>query len=253
MSKNSIDLANAPIVEAVLDIDCDLPPSFDLGAIETPIRDAFRSKYPAFRTQFVEEHQFMSESDGTPKMTSRRGIQALQLLKRSGKQLVQIRVQGFSFNRLAPYSSLDKYLPEIERTWRSYVRLVQPVQIRHVRLRYINRILLPYAGGKIELDDYLKCGPRLPDEDELTFVGFLNQHSAVELATGNQVNIVLAAQSPPADGTLPVILDIAAFKDGSIEPSDWAKLRTTIQSLRQLKNLVFKNSLTDKCLNLFQR
>ena len=251
MTDTSLKLDVAPIVEAVLDIDCDMPLTFDLTALEAPVRDAFRGSYPTFRIQRLQEHQFEVQPEGISKMTTRQGVQALQLLQEDENQLVQIRAQGFSFNRLAPYSSLGDYLPEIKRVWQLFVGLVAPVQIRAVQLRYINRILLPTTDGSLELGDYLKFGPRLPDEDKLTFVGFMNQHSAVEKGTDNQVNIVLAAQAPEHD-RLPVIFDVTAFRLGSIEPDDWTTIQSTIQSLRQLKNNVFRNSLTDKCLNLFQ-
>ena len=251
MNDTSFKLNAAPIVEAILDIDCDMAPTHDLTALEAPIRDAFRDRYPKFRTQLLQEHQFEASVDGAPKMTTRQGIQAFQLLQEDEKQLVQIRAQGFSFNRLAPYTSLDDYLSEMERTWRVFVKLVAPVQVRLIRLRYINRILLPMTNGKVKLDDYLKFGPQLPDEDRLTFVGFLNQHSAVEADTGNQVNVILAAQ-PREHDSIPIIFDIEAFRTESIEPNDWTSLQSKIQSLRQLKNLVFKDSLTDQCLNLFQ-
>ena len=120
-----------------------------------------------------------------------------------------------------------------------------------VRLRYINRIQLPMSDGKVDLDQYLKLAPRLPDEEKLTFVGFFNQHSSVEPATGNQVNIVFATQ-PPTASELPIILDIEAFKVIEAEPTEWQSIAATIASLRSLKNLVFANSLTPKCLNLFQ-
>ena len=251
MSDAPFKLAKAPIVEAILDVDCDMAPTLDIEALEAQTVEAFHDRYPKSRTQFLQEHQIEASGDGDPKMTTRRGIQAFQLLQEDEKQLVQVRTLGFSFNRLAPYTSLDEYLPEMERTWRLFVALAAPVQIRIVRLRYINRILLPMVEGKFKLNDYLKFGPRLPDEDRLTFSGFLHQHSAIEANTGNQVNIVLTAQPQEHDG-VPVILDIEAFKMENIEPNDWISLQSNIQSLRQLKNLVFKNSLTDKCLNLFQ-
>lgn len=251
MTDTPLKLNVAPIVEAVLDIDCDMPLTLDLAALETSVRDAFRDSYPTFRIQHLQEHQFEVQAEGTPKMTTRQGIQAFQLLQEDEKQLVQIRAQGFSFNRLAPYSSLDDYLPAIEHAWQLFVGLVAPVQIRVVRLRYINRIFLPTTDSGLELSDYLKFCPRLPDEDKLTFVGFLNQHSAVEIGTDNQVSIVLAAQAPEHD-RLPVIFDVTAFQPRNIEPNDWAAIQSTIQSLRKLKNMIFRNSLTDKCLNLFQ-
>ena len=48
---------------------------------------------------------------------AKRAIQSLQFLHEDEKQLVQVMAQGFSFNRLAPYTSLDDYLPVIQRTW----------------------------------------------------------------------------------------------------------------------------------------
>jgi uncharacterized protein (TIGR04255 family) len=252
MSDRLLNLKSPPIVEAVLDIDCDMPPTLALDKLEASARDAFRDHYPKFRTQLIHAFRVEAAADRAPNVTTRQGNQALQFLQEDEKQLVQVRTQGFSFNRLAPYKSLDDYLPEIERTWRLFVGLAAPVQIRLIRLRYINRILLPMTAGQLNLDDYLKLGPQLPDQDKLILEGFLTNHSAVESDTDNRVNIILAAQ-PPENDKLPVILDIETYKLGNAEPDDWAGSLSKVQSLRRLKNLVFENSLTDQCLNLFQR
>jgi uncharacterized protein (TIGR04255 family) len=153
---------------------------------------------------------------------------------------------------LSPYTSLDDYLPEIERTWKLFVGIASPVQIRTVCLRYINRIMIPMPNKKVELMDYLKVGPRLPDEHNLTFTGFLNQHTAVESDTGNQVTIVLTAQ-PSEPKFLPLIFDITAASPKAGEVENWPWLLGQIQALRALKNRVFRNTLTEQCLNLFQQ
>ena len=251
MSERLLNLKSPPIVEAVLDIDCDMPPALALDKLEASARDALRDHYPKFRKQFIHALQFEAAADRAPNVTTKQGFQALQFLKEDEKQLVQVRTQGFSFNRLAPYTSLDDYLPEIERTWRLFVAFAAPVQIRLIRLRYINRMLLPMAAGQVNLDGYLKFGPQLPDQDKLVLEGFLINHSAVEPDTDNRVNIILTAQ-PAENDKLPVILDIETYKLGNAEPEDWAGSLSKVQSLRRLKNLVFENSLTDQCLNLFQ-
>ena len=247
----SLKIPNPPIVEAVVDIDCDMPPAMDLTALEGRGKDLFGDQYPKFRAQLIQEHQFKQEIGAVPELSVRQGVHALQFLHDDDKQLVQVRALGFSFNRLAPYASLDDYLPEIERAWRLFVSLAAPIQIRAVRLHYINRILLPLSNGRVELDEYVKLGPRLPDEERLTFTGFLNQHAVVETATGNQANIVLTTQPPTAD-QLPLIFQIEAMSAGNAEPVDWPWIETKIQSLRSLKNHIFVNTLTDKCLKLFQ-
>lgn len=252
MNDTEFKLLKPPIIEAVLDIDCDMPPGFDLAALEGPSRERFRDQYPKFRRQFMQEHKIETKPDAPPQMSVRHEIQSLQFLHDDEKQLVQVRAQGFSFNRLTPYTSLDDYLGEIEQTWRLFISLAAPVQIRTVRLRYINRILLPMPNNVVKLEEYLKVGPRLPDEEKLTFTGFLNQHTAVEAETGNQVNIVLTAQ-PPEDKILPLIFDNTAASTVVGQVENWTWLLTQIQALRGLKNRVFRNTLTERCLNLFQQ
>ena len=247
----SLQFSNPPIVEAIVDIDCDMPPAMDLAALEGRGKELFSARYPRFRAQLIQEHQFKQEISAGPEMSVRQGIHALQFLHNDEKQLVQVRALGFSFNRLQPYSSLDDYLPEIERVFGLFVSLAAPVQIRAIRLHFINRILLPLSNKRVELDEYIKLGPRLPVEERLTFSGFLNQHAVVEAVTGNQANIVLTTQSPAAD-QLPLIFDIEVTSAGNADPGDWPWIETRIQSLRSLKNHIFVNTLTDKCLKLFQ-
>jgi uncharacterized protein (TIGR04255 family) len=205
-------LRNPPIVEAVVDVDCDLPPGFDVASLEEAARARFEERYPRARKHFMQEYNVGVVANALPQMPARPTIQALRFLRDDERQLVQVRAQGFSFNRLAPYTTLDDYLPEIERAWGLYVDLVAPVQIRAIRLRYINRILVPMTTGQVDLDEFLKIGPRVPNEEELILSGFLEQQASVERDTGNHINLVL----------------------------------------RSLKNRIFANSLTDKCIQLLQ-
>ena len=250
-SDQPLRLKNAPIVEAVLDIDCDMPPSFDAAKLEAAAHDKLRDLYPKVRQVFVQEHTLEAKPGTKPTMQIRRGVQAVQFTHDDEKQIVQLRAQGYSFNRLTPYTTLDDYLPEIERTWRLFVGITKPVQIRAVRLRYINRIPLPFDGGKLDLDHYLKLAPHLPDEERMTFAGFLHQHVVVEKDTNNMATIVLATEQPEND-RLPIIFDITATRQARAEVEDWAWIAGTIQSLRAFKNRIFKNTLTNQCLNLFQ-
>ena len=252
MTQNILRLKNAPIVEAVLDIECDFAPGHLLGKLEAPARDRLSDRYPVTQVQFVQEVQFEANVGGPVNHSMRQDVQAFQFLQQDGRQLVQVRTAGYSFNRLAPYGSFDEYLPEVKRTWNIYRELASPVQIRSVRLRYINRLILPMTDGQIQLDPFLRIGPRLPDEEKLTFVGFLNQYTAVEKDTGHHITTVLTAQRPEGD-KLPVIFDnTVAVVGEAADPGDWDWLEAKLQSLRGLKNRVFKNTLSEECLNLFQ-
>lgn len=251
MSEQDLHFANPPIVEAVIDIECDFAAEFNLKSIEEPLKQAFLGTYPKTQTRLLQEFTFAMKPGQAVDQSARQALQALQFLHDDSKQLVQARTTGYSFNRLAPYSGFDEYLPEIQRTWNLYRTVAAPIQIRAVQLRYINRILLPMPDGQLDLDVYFKNGPRLPEGSDLTFNGFLNQSSAVERETGYLVTTVLTAEQPQ-ENKLPVIFDITARAVGSTDPTDWAWLEATTRSLRGLKNRVFANTLQEACLNLFQ-
>lgn len=245
-------LKNAPIVEAVLDVDCDLPPGVELASMEVPGKARFGDAYPKVRKQFVQSLNFRVGPGAASNMVTDDGaVNALQFRNEEQNQLVQMRAQGYAFNRLAPYTSLDDYLPEIERTWKIYNELVSPTRIRAIRLRYINRIQIPIPSDRLELDDYFNIGPRVPDENGLSLASFLIQQSGVENRTGLLVSLVLAAQ-PVVEDTFPVIFDITVTNNSSVQPSDWPKINECVQDLRRLKNAIFANSLSEQCIKLFQ-
>lgn len=247
-----LHLAHAPIVEAVIDINCDLPPDTDFFQLQERAKESLRNAYPEVR-QLITQHQELgiNAAESLPATINQR-VTGLQFLSEDEKQVVQFRSEGYTFNRLAPYGRLDDYLPQIEWSWNIFRTLIKPVQIRAIGLRFINRILLPLVGGRVKLNEYLRVSPKLPDEDTLVFTGFLNQHSAVEIATGNHVNITMAMQPQEGD-EMPIILDIETFDPRIHVPEQWEEVREAILSLRRLKNRVFERTLTETCLNLFRQ
>lgn len=251
MSKIRFQLGSPPIVEAVVDIDCDLPSALDFPNLQSAAAEAFQPQYPLSQVRYAEEHFMRAQTAGEGTHSSRHRVHALQFKQEDAKQLIQVRAHGYSFNRLAPYSSLDDYMGEIRRTWDIFRSLTGPSQIRGIRLRYINRILLPIDGGTLDFDQFLKSGPRLPAKSGLEIASFFNQYAAVEPGTGNVATVSLMAQEAESE-RLPVILDISAAGTVNLEPdSPWTSISSRIQSLRKLKNHIFKNTLTAKCLALF--
>jgi len=250
MVTDTLKLFNAPIVEAIIDIDCFMPLEPNLISLEASIRESLGNKYPTTRPIHFQGIHVEALDGVEPIIRKSQGLQGYQVVDSAEKQIVQFRVQGFSFNRLSPYSSLDDYLLEIERTWSIFVKIAKPIQVKQIRLRYINKLILPMGSENIELDTYLSFGPKLPDDQQLAMLGFLYQYSAVEVATQNRANVVIAAQPIEGDN-LPVIFDIGVQTDAPFDPSDWQAISKAIQSLRLLKNSIFKKTLTNTCLDLF--
>jgi len=83
-------LRNPPIAEAVIDIDCDLPPGFDLAALEGPARAQFETQYPKFRRQLIQEHEIEASTDAPQKISARTTVQSLQFVNDDERQVVQV-------------------------------------------------------------------------------------------------------------------------------------------------------------------
>jgi uncharacterized protein (TIGR04255 family) len=246
-----VKLRKAPIVEAILDIDCDMRPDFDFEGAVNSAADSFKHSYPVQRARHFAEHQIKQDGTTDPQVSIRGGIDASQFFAEDEKQLVQLRRQGFSFNRLTPYTSLDDYLKEMERTWAIYADVVRPLTIRAIRLRYINRIMLPLEDSGLELDHYLRFGPRTPAGSRLTLSNFMNRNSVIDHETGHQATVMLASEQPEAN-KLPMIFDITTTCASSPDSLEWREVEPILQSLRELKNYLFEGTLTNHCLELFQ-
>ncbi len=249
-------LENPPIIEAIIDIDCDMPPEFEVGNHVDQVLETFGKDYPDLKKRYQHSGELAGKLDdpsGLHLSKTSVNIQALLLQHRQEKekQLIQVRQNGFSFNRLAPYSSLNDYLSEIERTWTLFAENFSPLLVRRIGLRYINRLFLPLENGKLELDDYLNVGPKLPQGSHLKFAGFVHQQKLIDSDTGGMANIVLTTQ-PEEKGKLPIIFDIGTTKEISFEPTEWKQVEPLIKSLRVLKNHIFFDSITEKCQCLFQ-
>lgn len=251
MNGTDLPLTNAPIIEAVLDIDCDLPPGIGLETLETAARDALRNRYPKMQTRFRQEFQIEAAVGEPVRHALLQGIEAFVFLADDDKQLVQVRSGGYSFNRLKPYTSLDDYLPEIKRSWDIYCQIASPIMVRKIQLRFINRIPLPLENGKVDLRDYLNADLKAAEESGLILGGFFSQYAAAEPATGHHVTSVLTAENPQGE-QLPVIFDCTVFASVAADPANWDELQEKIQSLRSLKNRIFNSTLTSQCLNLFR-
>lgn len=251
MSTAHPELTRPPIVEFVLDFECDLPPRINLEALEEPAKRAFSEQYARVQPRYLQEVRVASGQDGEFNSSLRRSLQAWMFLQSDGKQLIQVRQSGFSFNRLAPYAGFDTYLPEIQRTWDLYRGFAVPISVRTLRLRYLNRIILPLQDGRIELGRYLTIQPTLAEDNGLTLSGFLNQYTAADKETGHQVSVAITAQ-PREDSNVPILFDNAAAANGEWDPADWRSLQDVLGSLRQLKNQIFFNTVKTPCLDLFR-
>ncbi len=77
MDRENQPILGAPIIEAVVDIDCDLPTKLDLQSLREPAEKSLRDRYPKFKQQFIQQHVFKRQAGAIPAMETHQGQGAM--------------------------------------------------------------------------------------------------------------------------------------------------------------------------------
>jgi uncharacterized protein (TIGR04255 family) len=161
--------------------------------------------------------------------------------------LAQFRVDGFTFSKLEPYTTWEGVFGEADRLWRIYVETAQPREISRVAVRYINRLRL---SAPARLGEYLEAPPVLPPPIPQKLREFL-MRAVVE--DGNDASAILieAVEASLDPATIPLLLDIDAFREVSLAPDD-PTVAGIFEQLRRLKNDVFFATITDRTVEMYE-
>ena len=128
---------HAPITEALIDIKVELAPEVRFEDLQA-LRQHFASDYPSEDTRSVAEAlvQFGPAVQASAKQT-RLGLGFWNI---SNNQVVQVRLDGYTFSRLEPYEDFERLRDEARRLWNIYRDVVRPRRVTRVAVRYINQI-----------------------------------------------------------------------------------------------------------------
>lgn len=243
---------NPPIQEALLDIQVALPGDVTL--------DTLKNFHTGLEARFAEKKERISWQQGfqisgageTHAVSSSRSVDGYLFSSKAEGKVVQARCDGFTFNKLRPYSNWEDFSAEAKELWQRYVELAHPASVQRVALRYLNRIALPLPLR--DLREYCPLFPDLPPSLPQGMSEFFLR-VALPVADAPCVSIVTLTFEPPTPGAtvLNLIFDNeAAYGFGSLNVDTeaiWSKLA----ELRDLKNKVFDASLTEKAKELFRQ
>ena len=237
-------LASAPITEAILDIRVKLPADFDVEKLKSA-QSLISGGYPKVTERRRFEGQVQFSVGGPPKQVALdKGPDGYLFTSTDSKQIVQFRLDGFTFNRLKPYETWESMRDEGYRLWQHYVDIASPELITRVALRYINHLKIPLPTGNFA--DYLVAPPTVPGQLPHIVTSFLTRVVIIDSSIGAAANISQALDSI-SDGN--IILDIDVYKQAefSVEGKGaWGML----EKLRRFKNRIFFESVTEQTLRL---
>jgi uncharacterized protein (TIGR04255 family) len=246
-STNWTRFPKAPIREAVLDIRAELPTMVDLPQL-SGYYERIKDRYPQKRERMRFQGEFRIQKGVAESSTPKAEVDGYLYTSADGKDIVQVRLDGFTLNRLQPYDRWEAIRDEAQRLWQHYLTIAKPESVIRLALRYINRIELPLPFH--DFKDYVlttpEIAPSLPQALKTFFM-------RLEIPDDrfNAVAILTETIEPPHEKSLPFIFDIDVIREAKYDPAS-PEIWQIFEQLRNFKNEIFFNSLTDKAKELFK-
>jgi uncharacterized protein (TIGR04255 family) len=244
-------LKNAPIVEAIIDFRAKLSSNFDVTGFAA-LKETLHVDYP----KMEERREFAAGLELTGKQVQQifedKGLHGYLFRSDDDKNVAQFRRDGFTFSRLRPYTEWETVLAEAKRLWGLYSEKASPELIARIAVRYVNQITIPLPIS--DFADYLTAPPRVPEALPLEVSHFMTRVVVCDAATDIRANIMQALQPGTKPEYATIILDVDVYEqyeqsEGGFEEG---KIWQEFERLRELKNRIFFDSISEKTARLFE-
>lgn len=239
-------LSRAPLTEAVVDIR--VPPhSPSVREALEALADGLRDDYPikSEQEQVGAHVEFALGEVVTEPIANR--FHGFFCRSGDGLSIAQFRVDGFTYNRLRPYTSWDQLFPEAMRLWRLYCEAIPCEGVSRLGLRYINHLSIPSGST---LTDYVSLAPGTPSRLPGYVQEFLTRIVLYE-ADDDLAAAVTVVLEPTGAEEESVLLDVDAFREMQSTADD-QEVEETFRALHDFKNQIFFNSVTDTILRRYE-
>ena len=241
-------LANAPIREAIIDLRVKLPAGFEVDTFRAS-HERLRESYPVIEERRLFQDEMQLKGGQVVSRHTQEGLHGFFFKSEDEQNLVQFRVDGFTFNRLKPYTAWKEVFCEARKLWGVYTEICEPESITRIAVRYINHLVIPDAVSRIK--EYLTAPPAIPDGLPQIMKRFLTRVVIDDPGSNLTANIIQALEQIVDSSRFTVILDIDVFREELFGIHD-DQIWPIFEEMRNLKNHVFFNSLTEKAVRLFE-
>ncbi len=237
--------SKSPLTEAVLDIQVKPRDELTLIALED-IQKGHEAEYPTRQNRMYFQSEFSIDPDKPLSIASRSQI-GYNFVSVDERQIVQVGLNGFTFNRLVPYESWETFSAEARVWWNIYRNIAKPEAIIRLAVRYINRLDLPLPVE--DLKDYLKTVPEISGDLSQELSGYFMQLRLPQDDIEGNLILSEALIAPVKPNAISVVLDIDLFRDSKI-PNNEEAIWEYFEQLRIKKNIIFLACITERTKEL---
>lgn len=243
-------LPKSPLVEGLIDIQI-VPVSSEI----LPQLEKLQERLPEYITKVQLAAYSFEAAMAQPGPSSQtafkqeQSVLGFQLRNESNTRALQFRLNGMNFSILAPYTKFADLEAEARTLWDLYRSCVGGSAITRVALRYINRIALPLPFT--DFKEYVKTIPEIAPQLPQGLGQFWMRLIVPDTNTNSVANVTEWYEGQIEGASVILFLDIDVFQMVSNESGD-ASLWPTVSELRNYKNQIFFESITDRLRRTFE-
>jgi uncharacterized protein (TIGR04255 family) len=232
------NLANAPIVEAVLHWQAMASREYR----EAELLAEMQSSFPDYTA--TSQHNFEAGFTGTPQgieFKQRSAWQGVRLTKQEDGEtrfVCQFLRQGVVFSHLAPYTRWEEFEPEAKKFWNKHCELGDPSEVSRLNVRFISQIAVAAVD---EIDNYIETVCQPVSSIGLSADQYFHQDTVKLTNHPYVINIVRTVQPSVKQGSN-LIVDITVSTSSSFE---LANVDDKLKDLRFIKNKMFFTLMKD--------
>ncbi len=241
-----IHLRKSPITEALIDINVTPGSGVNAKTLEL-LHEKIRADFPTKRTMSRFQVSF-GQKEGDLGAATNFDAVGYSFFSQDERQVVQYRLNGFTFSRLKPYETWEKLRDTARKLWQIYCEGCKIESLNRLALRYVDLLEIPVG---LPISDFIKNPPKAIKGGPSNLTAFLNQQRLLEPSTGVETLLTLSLAPPPNAVKLPLIIDTEIFKFFS-SPLSEKDLWGLLEKFRVLKNNIFFGIITEKAVEEYR-
>ncbi|MFN3475811.1 MAG: TIGR04255 family protein [Blastomonas sp.] len=241
-STDDFRYVSAPIIEAVVELRY---PDVSLEKIRR-CSDVLSNHYD----NRVEENQIEGNLDFSKRSAKFRDLPPkIKLTSSDQVDAFTITINNATWTRLAPYENWTNFFLRIKNDLPKFLKSLGHPPISRIGMRYINRIDFPMQDGVGYHEDYLKyqlvTSPILDPNNGFTWT---LQKDFTDLDLTAVVKSATVKPEIPGYGAVLFDIDVSRLE---ISGSKYEAIIDALCDMRQLKNKIFEDGISEKARMLF--
>jgi len=238
-------LNKAPIKEALIDIQVN-GDNVDIQSLNMSL-DGF----PSPSEIRIAMLQFQAGPDGAKSTGGEPTCIGYRYESEDGEFIVQLRQDGMTVSRLAPYTTWEDLFLLAQKIWPQYQEATKQAGVNRLAVRYINSLNIPFPeNDTVDFNLYLSNAPRLTFQAGEELDHFLTRLVLSLTSPAGATAIINQTIEPQSEDFLPLILDIDIFLKFEQDPPIDDKIWRILELMRDAKNTIFFNTMTKSALEL---